>query len=116
MLPRFACLSVALLGAGCVSISAHVLPGAFTPQSEASACFQRCEQVENAYKAQCIDQCPGTLSVKGKGCAEVAVSDRDACYQSRDSSPLPLVVVLGVVLLGVLTFGAVAVHNGVLAH
>jgi hypothetical protein len=113
---RLVCLGIGLLGAGCVSVNAHVLPGAFTPQSEANACYRRCEKVEDPFRARCLDLCPGTLRLAGKGCSELAMSDRDACYQTKDTSPAPFVVVLGVVLLGVLTFGVLAFHNGLLAH
>ncbi len=65
--------------------------------------------------ARCIDQCPGATRVAAKGCAEVAVSERDACYQTRDISRTAIAVVVAL-FLGVLGFGFVALRNGTLAH
>jgi hypothetical protein len=113
---RVACLGGAILVAGCVSVSAHVVPGAFTPQSDGNSCYRKCQQVENSFQARCLDSCPGTHRVKGKACADLVVNERDACYQERDTSALPMVILLGVLVLGVLTFGVLALHNGALAH
>ena len=107
---------VGVLAAGCTSVNAYVLPDAFSPQSDANVCFQKCEQVEERFKARCLDMCPGTLRVKGKACAEIAVGEHDACYQTRGTSPTPVLVLLGVFLLGVLTLGVLALHSGGLAH
>lgn len=116
MLHRLACLALALIAAGCVSVNSYVLADAFTPRSDANACFRKCQQVGNSFRGRCLDLCPGTRRVKGKDCADIVVSERDACYQTRDPSLTPIVVLLGVVLLGVLTFGVLALHHGALAH
>jgi len=116
-LPVCVCLSVALLGAGCVGVNSHVLPGALIPGSDANSCYRRCEDtVEEPFRSRCIDQCPGATSVRSRVCGEIAVRDRDVCYQSREVSATAVAVILGTLLLGVLSFGFLALSGGVLAH